>query len=413
MIASGVICEFNPFHNGHSYLLSRMREQVGEEGCVICVMSGRFVQRGEPAIADPYVRARMAVASGADMVVELPFPWSAGSAEHFALAGVRLLAGLGVNTLTFGSETGDIALLEAAAKGIARPDFKEIYTDLCNTGKGTTTAYMQALRRVCSCDLPEEFPSSNDLLGIAYLRALDQVRAETGYAPTPHVVIRQGASYREIILSPGKYPSATAIRVIMETAGNDIGSLKAFIEDDIPPDSLAVLLDAIREEKAPLNTKRLMSYYHTLYRLKPPATLMTFAEMRGGLVSHIYRTASETATPEEFFNALRTKQYTDARLRRAMLFGALEVTEEDLRKSPAYTTLLAASVKGCAYLKEWGKRVKDAPVGFCVVTKPSAAPFGRQKILSNHADSLFTLCYPRPTDAGELIRRSPFIEKKK
>ena len=80
MDATGVICEFNPFHNGHGYLLSRMREQVGEDGCVICLMSGRFVQRGEAALADPYLRAEMALAGGADLVLELPFPWSAGSA---------------------------------------------------------------------------------------------------------------------------------------------------------------------------------------------------------------------------------------------------------------------------------------------------------------------------------------------
>ena len=99
MRSSGVICEFNPFHGGHAYLLSRMREQVGDGGCVVCVMSGRFVQRGEVAMADPYLRAAMALAGGADLVAELPFPWSAGSAEQFALGGVRILTRLGVDTL--------------------------------------------------------------------------------------------------------------------------------------------------------------------------------------------------------------------------------------------------------------------------------------------------------------------------
>ena len=89
MRSSGVICEFNPFHGGHAYLLSRMREQVGADGCVVCLMSGRFVQRGEAAMADPYLRAETALAGGADLVLELPFPWSAGSAEFFASAGVR------------------------------------------------------------------------------------------------------------------------------------------------------------------------------------------------------------------------------------------------------------------------------------------------------------------------------------
>ena len=118
MRVSGVICEFNPFHSGHAYLLSRMRELVGEDGCVVSVMSGRFVQRGEAAFADPYLRAETALAGGADLVVELPFPWSAGSAEHFAAAGVEVLTKLGVDSLVFGSERGDLTLLSAAAEAV-------------------------------------------------------------------------------------------------------------------------------------------------------------------------------------------------------------------------------------------------------------------------------------------------------
>ena len=129
MQAFGVICEFNPFHNGHGYLLSRMREAVGEDGCVICLMSGRFVQRGEPAIADPYLRACMALAGGADLVLELPFPYAAGSAEFFASAGVGILTRMGVERIAFGSESGDISLLIAAAEALNSPAFKSTYAD--------------------------------------------------------------------------------------------------------------------------------------------------------------------------------------------------------------------------------------------------------------------------------------------
>lgn len=96
--AAGVICEFNPFHNGHVRLLRAVRGALGDGVCIVCVMSGRFVQRGEPAAADPYLRARAALCGGADLVLELPFPWSAASAEHFADAGVSVLSGLGVET---------------------------------------------------------------------------------------------------------------------------------------------------------------------------------------------------------------------------------------------------------------------------------------------------------------------------
>ena len=233
MRASGVICEFNPFHNGHAYLLSRMREQVGDEGCVICLMSGRFVQRGEPAMADPYLRAKMAIAGGADLVLELPFPWSAGSAEHFATAGVRVLSRLGVDAITFGSESGNLALLEHAAKAVANPDFGEVYARLCRKGNGTTAAYAEALRQVAEMDsapLPEGFPSSNDLLGIAYLRALDLVAHEGGHHPHAAVVTRVGSGYREEMLTDGAYPSATAIRALLREAACDPYALEAMLD---------------------------------------------------------------------------------------------------------------------------------------------------------------------------------------
>ena len=409
MRASGVICEFNPFHNGHAYLLSRMRELVGEDGCVVCVMSGRFVQRGEAAMADPYTRAQTALAGGADLVVELPFPWSAGSAEHFAAAGVDILTRLGVDTLAFGSERGDLTLLSAAAEAIDSPAFGEIYAALCRKGMGTTAAYAEALRKVCSTPLPEGFPDSNELLGIAYLHALRKVAATVGYAPAPHTVTRLGAGYRTDTLTEGEYPSATALRALIREAACDPIALEAILEGTMPAGSLDTLLRAVRAEDAPLSNDRLLSFYHTLCRIKSPEDFADCAEMGGGLASHVCRRAREAATPEDFFASLRTKYYTDARLRRALLFGALGVTEADLRAMPTYTTLLAANSRGCAFLKAWRKAQKDEPNGLTVVTKPADAPTGRQRELCELSDSLFTLCFPTPRPAGDMMKRSPVI----
>jgi predicted nucleotidyltransferase len=153
----------------------------------------------------------------------------------------------------------------------------------------------------------------------------------------------------------------------------------------------------------------LLSFYHALYRVRSPEACKDTAEWNGGLAGHISRTARETATPEAFFEALRTKQYTDARLRRALLFGALEVTDEDVKAWPSYTTLLAANLRGRAYLKEWKRQSKSDGHGFRVVTKPADAPEGRQRDLSESADALFTLCLPRPADAGALLRRGPCL----
>jgi predicted nucleotidyltransferase len=409
MRAVGVICEFNPFHNGHAYLLSRMREVAGEDGCVICLMSGRFVQRGEPAMADPYLRAKTALAGGADLVLELPFPYSAGSAEFFASAGVEILSRLGVDRIAFGSESGDISLLETAAHGVEKSAFKETYATLCRGGMGTTAAYAQALRDVCPATLPEGFPSSNDLLGIAYLSALRREQARGGSAPTPLVVTRMGAGYREDILTEGAYPSATALRAVIREAACDPVALEAILGGTMPDESLSVLLAGIGRGDAPTDGGRLLSFFHALYRLQSPATLEGYAEWGGGLAWHICRHAKHTTNGEDFFKSLRTKQYTDARLRRALLFGALGVTDQDLRMSPTYTTLLAANRRGCTFLKEWRKANKDASDGFEVVTKPADAPEGQQRFLAERADALFTLCYPVPREAGEMYRVYPHI----
>ena len=412
MGASGVICEFNPFHNGHAYLISRMRERVGEDGCVICLMSGRFVQRGEAAMADPYLRARMALTAGADLVLELPFPWSAGSAEHFAAAGVGILSRLGVDTLTFGSECGNRDLLARAAEAVAAPCFGEIYAALCRNGIGTTTAYAEALRRTSAeadAPLPEGFPSSNDLLGIAYLRALKQTREGRGFAPEAFVVTRLGSGYREDVLTAGEFPSATAIRLLLKEAACDPFALEAMLAGTMPDEALSILLEGIRRGELPLDGQRLLSFYHILYRLKKPADVEPFAEWGGGLAGHICRHARDSADPSDFFGALRTKQYTDARLRRALLFGAVGVTEADLRAAPAYTTLLAANKRGCAYLKNWQRANKEAKDGFAVVAKPADTPAGRQRELCELADGLFSLCFPAPKEAGDMLRRSPYI----
>ena len=409
MRASGVICEFNPFHNGHAYLLSRMREQVGEGGCVICLMSGRFVQRGEIAVADPYLRAKTALAGGADLVLELPFPWSCAGAEHFALGGVWILHRVGVESLTFGSETGDESLLYHAEAAINSPTFGEVYATLCRKGMGTAAAFSEALRAAVSFPLPEGFPASNDLLGISYIRALHLLFATEGHAPRAEIVTRLGASYREEMLTNCEYPSATALRTLIREAACDHVALESILSGTMPPGSLAHLMTGVQSGELPLSGDRLMPFLHAHYRLADPAAMESLAECGGGIMGHICRVARETPTASGFFDALRTKQYTDARLRRALLFGVLGVEEDDLLTKPMYTTVLGANERGRAYLRTWQKEHKDElwPWPFEIVTKPADAPESWQRALGERADALYTLCYPAPKAAGEMYRKGP------
>lgn len=400
----GVICEFNPLHNGHVYLLSQARALVGETGCVICVMSGASTQRGELAIADPYLRGKTAIFSGADLVAELPFPWCSGSAETFAQAGVHILRELGVKHLIFGSECGDLSLLSTAATLTEQEIFSEVYAKLCTQGRGTAAAYAEALQqlaRMQGMNLPDGFPSSNDLLGIAYLAAIKDTDM------IPHTVKRMGQAYNDEILHDSQFPSATSLRLLMQEAKEDSLSLSVMLNGCMPPSCLDALLADIEHGKVPVMSQKLLPFYHAyfrLLRLKEGHT--STAELSGGIDRHLHKVALQAATADEFWKKIQTKQYTEARLRRGMLYALTGVTTEDICSMPTYTLLLAANTKGRAYLSAHRKSE-----GFPVVTKPADAPPSRQRELSEAIDALFTLCMPQPAESGYLTKQSPYIEK--
>ena len=121
----GIVCEYNPFHNGHARHITRALQEIGPDEGVVCVMSGDFVQRGEPAVYSKFARAEAACRGGADLVIELPLPWCLSSAEGFARGAVGLLGALGAEHLAFGSETGEVAELESLARALLTADSQE------------------------------------------------------------------------------------------------------------------------------------------------------------------------------------------------------------------------------------------------------------------------------------------------
>ena len=390
MRITGIVCEYDPFHSGHRYLLDRARE--GSDA-IVCVMSGNVTQRGGFAIVDKYARAEMALCGGADLVLELPYPYSSASAEFFASAGVSVLASAGVHRICFGSESGDVEKLRRAALVT-----RTLATDGGAASTGSAEGYFSALGEAYLKTYGEEFcPSSNDILGIEYCKAI----LGGGYAIEPMAIPRLGDGFRRCEVGDTPFASATALRKLIRN-----GSVDA-ISPYVPEDTVRLLAEAVARGDAPVDVERLETAILSFLRLADPDDLQAIAELGNGLEHRLCEASKEATSLSELFSLAATKKYTDAKIRRAVLFAMTGVTYADLCAPVGYTTVLGANGRGCELLSLLRKREGGIPV----VTKPSegknASP--RQYALSFAADALFALAHPNRKPAGEWMRKNPII----
>ncbi len=385
---AGVVAEYNPFHNGHAYQLNKIREMGFEK--IVCVISGNSVQRGEFAISDKYSRAKAAVKCGADLVLELPYPYSSSGAEFFAAAGVHILNASGVGTLCFGSECADIEQLKRAATVCESEDFKNAYKDLSSSRFGTASAFFEAYKRVSG----DEFDfGSNDLLGISYIRAI----IKNGYDIEPVAIKREGSAYTEKkIENMTDYPSAMMIREAIEK--------NVSVETFMPPESFEVLSECVCNGKAPCRIENIESAILAFFRLADAEDLSSdnIAECGGGLCERLCKCAHKSASYAEFVELAKGKKYTESRVKRAILAAMTGATEAEIRALPAYTLVLAMNRSGREILSGVRKLEKD--IDF--YTKPADAPISKS---AERLDALYALANPKPTKSGEFIMSSPFV----
>lgn len=331
MKVSGIICEYNPFHNGHLYHIERTRENGATH--IVAVMSGNFVQRGDTAIMDKLERARLAVRSGADLVIELPVQFCLASAENFASGAVYLLDALGaVDEISFGSECGDVGKLLKAMEtvdtaAVTRSDeIKSIME------KGYT--YPRALSSVVNgydAEAGSIISEPNNLLAIEYLRALKKL----GSRMTPFTVKRKNAAHDGAETSDG-FASASLIREMIEN--------KADIREFTTPEWSAAISEAVdKGETASLSRlERVL-----LYKLRTCTAeeIAQIYDVGQGLEHRIYG-ARMAGSLDELLFTVKTKRYTMARIRRIMLSLLIGITKEDMKQQPAYGRILAFNERG-------------------------------------------------------------------
>ena len=347
MRAVGLITEYNPFHNGHLYHLRRSLEQADAQVSV-AVMSGHFLQRGEPALVDKWVRAEMALAAGVDVVVELPLPWACSSAPDFARGAIQALTALGVDAVSFGSESGDLDALQRCANLLAhqKKPVKKHTSAALRRGVAFPQARAQAIRTLSpAADIQEVLASPNNILGLAYLRALSEVDSPI----VPLTITRIGAGYHDLDTKEG-IASATGIRQCLRDG---------LAIDGLVPDSVAFLLKKTFAKGMGLDEDiffRLLS----AQIVRQPDELERYWLVEAGLEQRLIDAADQSDHLEELICAIKARHLTRTRVQRALvavLLGIETMTAQRLlAASPTYLHLLAVSERGEKFLAAQRKR---------------------------------------------------------
>ena len=355
MKTAGIVAEYNPFHTGHAYQITQTKSQLGEETAIVCAMSGNWVQGARPAMADKWLRARLALMGGADLVLELPTLWAVSSAESFAWGAVSILNATGVvDHLSFGSECGNIQPLQALASCLNSDQYHAQLKRFLDEGLSFAACRQAAAETLLGKDVADLLATPNNNLGVEYLRALDRL----GSSISPLTVRREGAGYHELAQETNTpaFRSATDLRrSIFAEAWSDI-------EDYLVPGAADLLRTAPRPnadmERALLSKLRTMTAANW--------ALLPDSGASEGLPERLVRAAQQARSTEEFFELAKTKRYTHARLRRLLLWAFLGLTEADRPERPPYLKVLGCTERGRSLLKEM-KEKATLPI----ITKPA------------------------------------------
>lgn len=323
-MAVAVVSEFNPFHNGHKYLVQKAKSLTNEP--VIAVMSGSFTQRGEVAVTDKFSRAKTALENGVDLVLELPCVYAVANAQRFAFCGVHIAKSFDcVNYLAFGCENDNIEVLKSASLALENPQVRKVLNAEMKNGSYYPRAVEKAVRAVFGDETADILTTPNNILAVEYLRNLK----DCNIRPLP--VMRKGTAH-DSDDACGGFASASFVRSLLRRGEDAENYLPAFTNEITYPENL---------ERALLYKLRMMSARD--FRKLP--------DVNEGLENRIIDAVHDYNSVEEITTAVKTKRYTHARLRRIMTCALLDITEVHQRTPVDYVRVLGFTKTGAALLK--------------------------------------------------------------
>ena len=344
----GIIAEYNPFHNGHLYHIAKSKEETGAQ-YVVAVISGNFVQRGNTSIVNKWVKTRMALSNGVDLVIELPTIYSTSSAENFAEGAIKILNSLGiVDTISFGMEAKDISTLNNIAN-VLYTEPKEYVTMLTHELKkgnsfpkareNALMMYLNDIKRYANV-----MAGSNNILGIEYLKALKKTKSTI----TPIGIKREKVLYNDKYIVD-EFASATAIRKMLMTKElNDIRKV-------MPRSSYLLLGEELKDGHYVIDISRFEREILYTLRKMTVQEIANLPDVSEGLENSIKNAADSCNTLEELINIVKTKRFTQTRIQRILIYSLLGITKKQMetsKKITPYVRVLGFDNKGKELISE-------------------------------------------------------------
>ncbi len=384
MLVAGIIAEYNPFHNGHALLIERARQAGATH--IVAVMSGNFVQRGEPALFHHTVRAKAALGAGVDLTLQLPVPYAVSGAQSFARAGVEILEAFGCDWLVFGSECGDGEIICKTADAVYSDEMKPLIAEELKKGISFASARENALRSINPV-YADIIQSPNNILGVEYAAAIKRINGKM----KPVTFMREGAAH-DSSQTDCNIASASLIRNKI-VSGED---WSGYVPDSAAFDGCS---------KADIrNIERAILYK---MRTADKEDFAATPDISEGIENRILSAAQQATSLDELYALAKTKRYSHARIRRIIINYFLGITADELAIPVPYIRVTGFNGKGAELLRQKESRLP-------VITKAAdiaSASDDAQRIFAAEcrAGDIYALCCNSVNPCGEEKSIRPVI----
>ncbi len=390
MKTTAIISEFNPFHNGHKYVAQKARENGAD--CVIAIMSGNWVQRGDTAIISKFARAKQALECGFDLVAEIPTYWAMATAQKFASGALYIAENLNVDTLCFGSECGDITRIMQTVYCVRSKEFEmEVKSHLSN---GITLAKARELAAEKLCQNGELLRNPNDTLAIEYISAAKDLNSKMRFEAVKRIAV----GHNDLLKADG-YCSASTIREMIKSGNIDEA------ESYMPHESFDILLDEYEKGKiSDINSleKAILAYLRT----SSPESLAKTPDTSEGIEHRIFNAASMSSSLDELLKNAGTKRYTNARLRRLVLSAFLKESIDTIPAKVPYIRVLGCNETGAIMLQS-AREISKIPIVMRSTTLKSTTEFD----FESKATDIYSLSQLVPDNSGSEFVNGVIIKR--